>query len=496
MQDKTLKTDLECMITVLKILLINVGMVCICYPQSSCDQLIFVPHTRDELIAMVQAAIFNKQPIIPICSNGSYEGCTAGKYANQYYIDMRQLNRILWIDIEKQQVCVEAGILLDDLIRPLAQVGLQLVDHVANEGLSVGGTLATGSHGASLAGYLPDSIVALELIDGTGTTHWLSKTENPDYLRAAVVSFGCLGIIYTVIIQCQPLEYVKQEIEYISIASFCSNIDTYLDQYINLRGEMNPYTGFMRLQKVSRCTNTLPNHNLYYATHKMAYGIQDGGLFEIVRYLGPMHGWDTAVTYAIDTMILMRNNTIITDYYPRITTPFDYRIARTHPLTLYRLNEEEFAVPLHRFPAAIHAVMNTFKTLAAQGIYNIRHVTIRLNKGKGFSYLGEVGKGIFVWINIVLLHTRLVTVIDNQLQLVAAVSAEQYCSLTDSILKPLEDLLVIQHNARPHWGKNNYLTPEKVRILYGNMYDAFIAIRHVLDPHGLFLNPYTSCLFT
>lgn len=479
----------------IKRLINSATVLCTWYAYVSCEQCIVTPYTRDELVSIVQCAVTNKQPIIPICSHGSYEECTAGKYESQCYIDMRQLNRILWIDIQKQQVCVEAGILLDDLIRPLAQVGLQLVDHMASEGLSVGGTLLTGSHGASLVGYLPDYVEALELMDGTGEVRWISKTENPDYLRAAIVSFGCLGVIYALVIQCQPLEYVKQEIEYVSIDSFCSNIDAYLHRYVNLRGEINPYTGFMRLQKVSQCEDVLPNYNLYYATHKIAYGIQDSGLLEIARYLGPIHGWDSAVMYAIDTMMLRGNNTAITDYYPSITTPFDYRVARTRPLTLYRLNEEEFAVPLHHFPAAIHAVMNAFKTLATQGVYTIRHVTIRLNRGRGFPYLGEVGEGIYVWINIVLLHTRLATIVDNQLQLIASAGAAQFRILTDSILEPLEDLLIIQYNARPHWGKNNYLTTEKVKVLYGNAYDSFKSIRRLFDPHGLFLNPYTSRLF-
>ncbi|GAA1931307.1 D-arabinono-1,4-lactone oxidase [Nocardioides hwasunensis] len=56
------------------------------------------------------------------------------------------------------------------------------------------------------------------------------------------------------------------------------------------------------------------------------------------------------------------------------------------------------------------------------------------------------------------------------------------------------DALLAQFDARVHWGKLHFLTPERLHDLYPRAGD-FIAIRRELDPQGMFLNDHLRPLF-
>jgi FAD/FMN-containing dehydrogenase len=56
------------------------------------------------------------------------------------------------------------------------------------------------------------------------------------------------------------------------------------------------------------------------------------------------------------------------------------------------------------------------------------------------------------------------------------------------------DALLAQFDARVHWGKLHFLTPERLAALYPEA-DEFVAIRRELDPQGVFLNEHLRPLF-
>jgi FAD/FMN-containing dehydrogenase len=56
------------------------------------------------------------------------------------------------------------------------------------------------------------------------------------------------------------------------------------------------------------------------------------------------------------------------------------------------------------------------------------------------------------------------------------------------------DSLLADFDARVHWGKLHFLTPERLHALYPQA-DDFIAIRRRLDPDGVFLNDHLRPLF-
>ncbi|RYC14743.1 D-arabinono-1,4-lactone oxidase [Nocardioides zhouii] len=56
------------------------------------------------------------------------------------------------------------------------------------------------------------------------------------------------------------------------------------------------------------------------------------------------------------------------------------------------------------------------------------------------------------------------------------------------------DALLADYDARVHWGKLHFMTPERLHALYPRAAD-FIALRRELDPDGMFLNDHLRPLF-
>jgi FAD/FMN-containing dehydrogenase len=62
-----------------------------------------------------------------------------------------------------------------------------------------------------------------------------------------------------------------------------------------------------------------------------------------------------------------------------------------------------------------------------------------------------------------------------------------------SYLRSVDGLLA-EFDARVHWGKLHFLTPDRLHALYPEA-EEFIAIRRELDPGGVFLNDHLRELF-
>lgn len=130
------------------------------------------------------------------------------------------MNRILWVDLEKKLVCVEAGILISELNEKLAAYGLALPNQAAITQISLGGALSTGVHGTGHTGTFSSFLKEIDLITADGSLHKLSPNSDHDAFAAACVGLGSLGIIYSVTLQCEPLFYLnfiqeKTTLEYV-----------------------------------------------------------------------------------------------------------------------------------------------------------------------------------------------------------------------------------------------------------------------------------------
>jgi FAD/FMN-containing dehydrogenase len=130
-------------------------------------------------------------------------------------------------------------------------------------------------------------------------------------------------------------------------------------------------------------------------------------------------------------------------------------------------HELEYFVPLDRGPAALEAMRELMLRRLPDSIYPLEVRTVGPEEG----FLSPQ-------------YETATTVIS-----VSGAPGTDYWDYLRSV-----DALLADFDARVHWGKLHFLTPERLHALYPRA-DDFIAIRRELDPDGVFLNDHLKPLF-
>ncbi|CAJ1385632.1 unnamed protein product [Effrenium voratum] len=144
-------------------------------------------------------------------------------------LDMRRLNRILWVNKEDRMACVEAGISASRLREELAREGMALGMETESELTTLGGWLATRARSMKEARYgnIEDMLVEVRVATSSGLV-WQKggrgSREDLAFGRRStglnlpgliLGSQGCLGVITAAVVRIHPL---PEQVEYESVA--------------------------------------------------------------------------------------------------------------------------------------------------------------------------------------------------------------------------------------------------------------------------------------
>jgi FAD/FMN-containing dehydrogenase len=144
------------------------------------------------------------------------------------------------------------------------------------------------------------------------------------------------------------------------------------------------------------------------------------------------------------------------------------RCYRIYPMVYDpNFHELEYFVPLEKGPAALQAMRELMLRSLPDSVYPLEVRTV----GAEEAFLSPS-------------HRTETTVIS-----VSGMPGSDYWGYLRSV-----DALLADFDARVHWGKLHFMTPERLRALYPRAAD-FIALRRELDPAGTFLNEHLRPLF-
>lgn len=116
-------------------------------------------------------------------------------------VSTERLDRI--VEVGTDSVVVEAGIRYGDLGSALARHGLAIPNYASLPHISVGGAIATATHGSGACNQsLAASVSALELICADGSLLRLARTDED--FDGAVVALGALGLVVRVTLDVVP----------------------------------------------------------------------------------------------------------------------------------------------------------------------------------------------------------------------------------------------------------------------------------------------------
>ncbi|MGH8080221.1 MAG: FAD-binding oxidoreductase [Lysobacter sp.] len=112
------------------------------------------------------------------------------------HLDLRALDRPVWLDPARRRIRVQTGMRWRELQELIDPHGLAVSIMQSYSSFSVGGSLSVNCHGRYVGkGSLIHSLRALQLVDGDGHVHELSREHRPDWFHAAVGGYGGLGAI-------------------------------------------------------------------------------------------------------------------------------------------------------------------------------------------------------------------------------------------------------------------------------------------------------------
>lgn len=354
---------------------------------------------------------------------------------------MSGLNRIRHLDLLRKTVVVDAGARLGDLSRVLSAHGLTLPSLSFLSDASVGGAVATATHGTSPRwGTLSDSIRSMKLVLASGNVKHLGRNSPPEELRAARVSLGMLGIVVELELQAIEMPWVRFNKKTMSLNAFLTQRRLIFSKFEHVWVEWT--LGRDEIVVKSLETRSEPARGFHrYVTDDNAY-------------------WE-------NPHLLMQ----AVNRARRVLRPAKkvWRSLRRAPLIRRQVwMSMQYGVSLERLDEAIGSIRGSDVPNTHAG----RVVQLKFLRGSDQSFLGPNADGDAVLFNLY--------------WLVDDVDKHTVFNSFERVMRGL--------NAKPHWGKfHRALDQEYMQAAYRHWSD-FQSIRSKFDPVGTFSTSMTRAV--
>jgi L-gulono-1,4-lactone dehydrogenase len=147
-------------------------------------------------------------------------------------VSTSRLNRIHAIDPIGKTVIVDAGVRLGDLTRALADSNLSLPSLSFLPDVTIGGAVATATHGTSPHwGTLSDFVRSMQVVLANGEVREFGPASTPQELHAARVAIGMLGVIVRLELEVVERPWVRFSQEFSDLATLRARLPAMLQSY-------------------------------------------------------------------------------------------------------------------------------------------------------------------------------------------------------------------------------------------------------------------------
>lgn len=137
------------------------------------------------------------------------------------HLDMRRLNRLVWLEPAARRVRVQAGMRwrdLQDVIDP-HNLAIKTMQSYAN--FTVGGAVSVNAHGRYVGnGPVAGSVRALQLVLADGRVAEASRQHNAELFRAALGGYGALAAITEVELELVDNTCIEREVHAVPLNGY------------------------------------------------------------------------------------------------------------------------------------------------------------------------------------------------------------------------------------------------------------------------------------
>ena len=370
-------------------------------------------------------------------------------------IDMRSYNKILATSDAEKLITVQSGVVLVDLIEAVEAKGWCIPCLPDINTITVGGALATGTHGTS-GKLLSEYLYSCSLVLADGTVKQISSQD--DLMNAVRVSIGVLGVFSELTFKCEELYtlHLKEGPEKDKV--WLNNIESDLKKYDFLRVLWLPHTGkgySIKGSKIKSDQEIKENNGPGYLKYRRTAS-------KILYKRTHQFPWFTSIA----------NKLLYLGFF---------RAKKEHKGSLYQatvtksrgstLELAEWTIGISKFPAVFKELKTTINSWSNKAFIHIPMDVRFVQRDK--SWLSYAYNEDVVTMGCVCRN---------------ASAADQY-----EAFKAVEDIF-IKYGGRPHWGKRFLAKDKELAQLYPKWND-FKQLRKELDPTNKFLNNYLTVLF-
>ncbi|MFT4156449.1 MAG: D-arabinono-1,4-lactone oxidase [Microbacterium sp.] len=406
------------------------------------------PRTPEGVQRAVQAAVSQGLTIKAVGAGHSFTGIAV---APGVLLELDDLQGLVSADAATGRVTLLAGTRLYRIPALLAPYGLAMENLGDIDRQSISGAISTGTHGTGATfGGLATQVVGLTLITAAGEFLRIDDEHNTEFLPAAALGLGALGIIVEVTLQCVPAFVMQAIDEPVPLANVLDTLDTCVAASDHFEFYWFPHTDVALTKRQTRLPESAKREPLPIVGKWIDETLLSNGVYRVVCAAGQAA---PAITPPFSRLaVKLTGDRRYTDLSHRVLTQ-----SRT-----VRFREMEYAVPADNVVPAFRAV----QALIAERGWRIEFpIEVRFADEDS------------LWLSTA--HGRAT----------GYIAVHRYWRADPTEYFEAVEQIMLEHGGRPHWGKLHTLASEQLRERYPR-FDDFIAVRDRLDPDRRFANRY------
>jgi hypothetical protein len=342
-------------------------------------RMVLRPKKAEDIPAILQNVKSHPSPVRPLGADYSQTRCVGGDGGTT--LDTLPLNKI--VAIEGNLVRAQAGVRVGELVRILAERGLELplTPEIANISL---GALAVASlpQASTVEGMsqMSSCVVAMRIVTPQGKPMFVSEKDQ-DLLRVLRSSYGLLGVVTEVILRARDMVPVKIDYQSFSLKEFIGRYDSIVNAPGALRLHMFPFADRITVERrILDEESSTSRSGIWQIRNSVmknvlpAFGSSVGGVLSVpgLRYM-VLSGVQRAAHATLDRAA--RGVVMYSHEWMRELPREAYKARFTY--SLWAFQQSEFARLLPEYFAFCHAYYKLHKYRC-----NVVHSSSRLHKDR------------------------------------------------------------------------------------------------------------------